>query len=164
MQRIRRSRDRRWRLAAAALALCAACTQQAAGPEDGVPAGTAANVKVTDVALGKAVGLDKKIREPAQVFDPEDTIYVSVVTEGTSSDTLLGARWMRGGQVLEETTQSIAPPGSATSEFHVSKPGGFEAGDYEVEILVEGKSVARRGFSVAPGAGSSPPTVRGTEP
>jgi hypothetical protein len=85
----------------------------------------------------------------AQGFD------VSVVTEGISSDTALGARWLRGGQVLQETTQAIAPTGSATSEFHVSKPGGFEPGDYEVEILVEGKAVHKRAFSVRPAAGSA---------
>lgn len=149
MERGLKHRKRSWRVLAAPLALCAACTQQAAGPED-APAGTAANIRVTEVALGKGVGLDKKIQQPTEVFDPEDTIHVSVVTEGTSSDTLLGARWLQGERVLEETTQAIAPTGSATSEFHVSKPGGFEPGAYEVEILVEGKPVAKRGFSVAP--------------
>jgi len=55
---------------------------------------------------------------------------------------------MRAGRVLGETSQSIAPDGSATSEFHVSKPGGFEAGEYEVEILVEGQPVQKRRFTV----------------
>jgi hypothetical protein len=148
-------RGRPWPVLAALAALVAACTQQAAGPEDAVPAGEAADVRVTEVAMGTSVGLDKKISEPAEVFDPEDTIHVSVVTEGTSSDTLLAARWLRGGQVLEETTQAIAPAGSATSEFHVSKPGGFDAGQYEVEILVEGKPVHRRAFSVKPAGGGA---------
>jgi hypothetical protein len=134
--------------ALAALALgCSA--QQAAEPEASppVPAG-AADVRVTDVALGTAVGLDKKVLQPVDVFHPEDTVYVSVVTAGTSSNTLLTARWQHDGRVLDETTQAIAPAGSANSEFHVSKPGGFEAGQYEVEILVEGKPVEKRRFTV----------------
>jgi hypothetical protein len=105
------------------------------------------------VALGRAVGLDKRISEPAEVFDPEDIVHVSVVTEGTSSDTRLAARWMREGRVLEETTQDIAPRGAATSEFHVWKPGGLDPGEYEVEILVEGKPVHKRAFSVRKKAG-----------
>jgi hypothetical protein len=141
---------RRARAALAVLgALCAACTpQQAAAPEGQIPSGAAADIRITDVVLGTEVGLDKRVPHPADVFGPEDTVYVSVVTEGRSSDTLLAARWMRAGRVLGETSQSIAPDGSATSEFHVSKPGGFEAGEYEVEILVEGQPVQKRRFTV----------------
>jgi hypothetical protein len=141
---------RRARAALAVLgALCAACTpQRAAPPETRAPSGAAADIRVTEVALGTEVGLDKKVPRPVEVFGPEDTVYVSVVTEGRSSDTLLAARWMREGHVLGETSQSIAPDGSATSEFHVSKPGGFEAGAYEVEILVEGRPVQKRGFTI----------------
>jgi hypothetical protein len=125
-----------------------ACSpQQAAAPEGSAPAG-AADIRVTEVALGTAVGLDKKVLQPQEVFRPEDTLYVSVVTAGSSSNTLLTARWLRGEKVLEETTQAIAPVGTANSEFHVSKPGGFEAGEYEVEILVEGKPVHKRRFTV----------------
>ena len=142
-------RHRAWAALAALGALCASCTsQQAAEPERPVPAGEVAGIRVTDVALGTEVGLDKKVPHPTDVFRPGDTIHVSVVTEGTSSDTLLTARWLREGRALGETAQSIAPRGSATSEFHVSRPGGFEAGEYEVEILVEGKSVQRRRFAV----------------
>ena len=141
---------RRARAALAALgALCAACSpQRAAAPDGAAPSGTAADIRVTDVVLGTEVGLDKRVPRPSEVFGPEDTIYVSVVTEGRSSDTLLAARWMREGRVLGETSQSIAPAGSATSEFHVYKPGGFEAGEYEVEILVEGQPVQKRRFTV----------------
>jgi hypothetical protein len=42
----------------------------------------------------------------------------------------------------------IAPDGAAQSEFHVSKPDGWSAGSYEVEILVDGIPSGRRDFSV----------------
>jgi hypothetical protein len=121
--------------------------QQAVGRETS-GSGPVSGIRVTAVALGDQVGLDKRVGQPMEVFEPEDTIYVSVVTEGTSSSTRLGARWMRNGRVLEETSQYIAPSGAATSEFHVSKPGGFERGEYEVEVLVEGRTVERRRFTV----------------
>jgi hypothetical protein len=126
--------------------LASGCDEpQAATPGD---AGVTSPVRVTEVALGTQVGLDKKVTQAAEVFGPEDTIHVSVVTEGTSTSTLLSARWTKDGRVLEETRQYIAPVGSATSEFHVSKPGGFEKGEYEVEVLVEGKPVQKRRFTV----------------
>jgi hypothetical protein len=137
-------------LIAAAMGLaCLACTsQRAATPEAIPPAGSAASIRVTDLTLGAAVGLDKKVREPKDVFAPDDTVYVSVVTEGRSSDTMLGARWRQGETVLQEIEQAIAPDGAATSEFHVSKPGGFARGEYQVEILVEGRPVQGRRFTV----------------
>lgn len=132
-------------VAAAGLA-CLACTaQQAATPE---PAGAAATIQVTEVTLGSAVGLDKRVAAPKDVFAPDDTIYVSVVTAGRSTDTVLAARWLQGETVVQEIAQSIAPDGSATSEFHISKPGGFARGTYEVEILVEGRPVQKRRFTV----------------
>lgn len=118
--------------------------QVASPPATGAPS----EVRVTEVALGTQVGLDKKVSQAVDMFAPEDTVHVSVVTEGTSSSTLLGARWVRNGRVLEETNLHIAPAGSATSEFHVSRPGGFESGEYEVEILVEGRPVEKRRFTV----------------
>jgi hypothetical protein len=128
-----------------ALALSGCNEPQAVSP---ALSGSPAEVRVTAIALGTEVGLDKKVISATEVFGPQDTIHVSVVTEGRSSSTLLGARWMRNGRVLEETRLYIAPAGSATSEFHVAKPGGFEPGDYEVEILLEGKPVEKRRFTV----------------
>src|SRR5262245_65050111 len=77
--------------------LCVACTTQQAAPPESVPSGAAADVRVADVVLGTEVGLDKAVPRPTDVFAPEDTIYVSVVTQGTSSNTLLAARWLREG-------------------------------------------------------------------
>jgi hypothetical protein len=132
-------------LVALALGLSGCNEPQAASP---ALTGEPADVRVTEVVLGPAVGLDKRVTAATEVFGPEDTVHVSVVTEGRSSSTLLGARWKRDGRVLEETRLHIAPAGSATSEFHVAKPGGFERGDYEVEILLEGRTVEKRRFSV----------------
>ena len=133
-------------IAAAAGLACLACTAQQAAPPDS--SGAAAAIQVTEVTLGSAVGLDKRVAAPKDVFAPDDTIYVSVVTAGRSTDTVLAARWLQGDALVQEIAQSIAPDGSATSEFHISKPGGFARGTYEVEILVEGRPVQKRRFTV----------------
>ena len=131
----------------AAVLLAACAGQHAAGRESPPPSGPPP-LRVAAVELGDAVGLDKAVVRSREVFAPEDTIHVSVVTEGSSQDTLLTARWSRQGQLLEETSQRIAPDGIATSEFHVWKPGGFEPGEYEVEVAVEGTPMAKRRFTV----------------
>jgi hypothetical protein len=105
-------------------------------------------VAVTDVQLGRNVGLDKRIADPAEAFAPDETIYASVVTEGGAGHVRLTSRWSRAGTVLAEFSQGIEPTGTAVSEFNVSKPQGWPAGEYEVEILVDGVPAADRRFTV----------------
>lgn len=144
---------------AAALAACLALSLLAAGcgrdddadstatPRSAPPAGAA--VEVTDVELGRSVGSDRRIVDATDTFRSGDTIYVSVATSGTSSSTELTARFtFEDGQLVDESTQTIAPTGSDATEFHVSKPDGWPAGEYEVEILLDGRSVEREEFRV----------------
>jgi hypothetical protein len=49
---------------------------------------------------------------------------------------------------VKEETQTIAPTGPATSEFHISKPDGWPAGEYQVEILVDDKPAGTKTFTV----------------
>ena len=106
-------------------------------------------VQVTEVALGKAVGADKAVTEDATTFEPTDTIYVSVRTSGTAPSATLAARWtFEDGQVVDESSQTIAPTGSEVTEFHVSNPDGWPAGAYEVAISLDGQPVETRSFTV----------------
>ena len=114
---------------AAILALAVAtlgCRNHAPASAD-LPA-RVASVKVARIELGRAVGLDKRVSEATDAFLPADTVYASVVTEGSAPHVELKARWTRGQQQLAETKQSIAPQGEATSEFHISKPRGWPPG------------------------------------
>ena len=80
---------------------------------------------------------------------PSDTIYASVASDGAAESVTLTARWtFEDGQVIDETQQTIAPAGPAASEFHVSKPDGWPAGRYQVEILADGRSVGTKQFEV----------------
>jgi hypothetical protein len=106
-------------------------------------------VLVTDVRVGRGVGLDKRVGVEAAAFRPGDTVFVSVVTEGFASRVRLGTRWLGpSGHLLDEMEQSIAPAGTAVSEFHLWKPGGFAPGPYQVEVLLDGARVEARGFTV----------------
>jgi len=104
------------------------------------------------IALGKAIGPDKKVTTPTDSFAKGDTFYASVDTVGTGTATLK-AKWTyhMGGKVTvvkEDPPQTINPTGPATTEFHVSKPGGWPAGQYQVELFLDDKSIGVRTFNV----------------
>jgi Flp pilus assembly protein CpaB len=145
------------RLAAAcalgALALGAGCKKQqpppAAPPPPVNPERAVVGVKVTDVQLGKALGADKRVTEPLTSFAPKDTVFASVVTEGSATAAELTARWtFQDGQLINETKRSIAPGAKEVTEFSIQKPDGWPPGTYKVEILLDGKPADSKSFTV----------------
>ena len=106
-------------------------------------------VTVTAVEMGRAVGGDKRVTDKTDEFKPNDVIYASVVTSGTSANSTLKARWTyQDGQVVEESEQAIAPTGDAATEFHISKPDGWPAGKYRVEVFLDGSPTQAKDFTV----------------
>jgi len=120
-------------------------------PQAQVPPPAAAGVAVASIALGNAIGPNKKVTQAADSFGKKDTIYASVDTNGAGT-AALKAKWTfrKTGQdaIVKEDSQTITPTGPATSEFHVSKPDGWPAGDYQVEIFVNDKSAGTKAFTV----------------
>lgn len=144
---------------ASALAL-SACSKHApeesapAAPETSAPAAAPeaapapAPVAVAMVDLGSAVGPDQKITTATTAFTPKDTIYASVATTGSGTATL-DAKWTyQDGQTVKDDSKSIAPTGPADTAFSISKPDGWPAGNYKVEISLNGAVVATKDFSV----------------
>lgn len=137
----------------ATMALCltfaaAACNKSDKANETAGGAVAAEQLSVKDVELGKTLDANKKVQDETDDFAPTDVIYVSVETEGTATGTLT-ARWtFEDGQVVDESSQSIAPTGPATTEFHISKADGLPKGKYTVEILLNGTSKEKEDFKV----------------
>jgi hypothetical protein len=132
-----------------ATAFGAACSRPAASPAAAPPPAAETAVRVTDVDLGRAVGQDKRVTEKTDSFTPSETIYVSVRTEGSASSATLKARWTyEGGQLVQESSRTIAPKGTAVTEFHVAKPDGWPKGSYQVEVFLNGNSVETESFKV----------------
>lgn len=115
------------------------------------PAPAPAGIAVSGVTVGKAIGADKKVAVASEVFAKADTMYVSVDTTG-SGTAKLDAKWTyRQGDkvaVVKEDSMTINATGPATNEFHVSKPDGWPAGDYEVEVMLNGKPVGSKKLTV----------------
>jgi hypothetical protein len=123
----------------------AACSRNESAP----PPATAGGLKVSTISLGRALAADKTVPDPTDSFRPTDTFYVSVKTEGGASSAKLTARWtFQDGQVVDDSTQSIAPSGPAVTEFHVSKPDGWPVGSYKVEVSLNGASAGSRELKV----------------
>jgi uncharacterized protein YfaS (alpha-2-macroglobulin family) len=125
-------------------------TQTGAETRPGVEA-TRDAVRVTDVNLGTALGPDNRIASGTgtDTFRPTDTVYASVATEGTATNSTLTARWTyQDGQVVDETTQTISAAGASVTEFHISMPDGLPPGRYQLELLLNGQSSERRSFTI----------------
>lgn len=135
-----------------AISLLSACRKseepKAAPPAAAAPQ-AAAPFQVKSIDLGNAVGADKKVSAPTTTFKPADTIYVSVLSEGTAPSVTLAARWsFEDGQLVNESSQTIAPTGPAATEFHIAKPDGLPAGKYKVEVAANGTPAGTREFTV----------------
>ena len=115
------------------------------------PAPASVGVTVQSIAVGSAIGADKKVTRAADSFGSKDTIYATIDTTGSGTATLR-AKWtyLKNGQeiLVKEDKQTIAPTGPASNEFHISKPDGWPAGDYQVEIFVGDKPAGTKTFTV----------------
>jgi hypothetical protein len=113
-----------------------------------------APVSVSAVALGTAIGTDKRVAAATETFGAKDTIYASVETAGTGH-AKLRARWsfVKGDKTakVDETAIDIDAAGPAVNEFHISKPSGWPKGDYKLEVFLgDAESpVATRTFKVS---------------
>jgi hypothetical protein len=154
-----------------AAAILAACHKSETPPEAGTPAAapggstsaaspaaapaaSTAPLKVVALTFGKSVGADHKVTAEADTFGPSDTIYAVVGTTGGSPAARLTARWSwvsRSGaeKPVGDETKTISPTTDASTEFHLTKIDGLALGDYKIEILLDGTSVATKAIRVA---------------
>jgi len=115
------------------------------------PAPAPAGVTVSSLTTGSAVSADNKLSVATETFAKTDTMYVSVDTTGSGTANL-AAKWTyRKGDkvaVVKEDSMTVNTTGPATHEFHVSKPDGWPAGDYEVEVMLDGQSAGSKKLTV----------------
>ena len=129
--------------------LSGACNKSSQNPGTTGTTGTDAGVRVSQVDIGRSVSPDKTIADKTDSFKPNETIYASVATAGTAPTAALRARWTyQDGQTVDESTQSIAPTGDARTEFHISKPDGWPAGKYKLEVFLNGAPASTKDFQV----------------
>jgi len=113
-------------------------------------AAPAAAVTVSSITLGNAVGADGKIAAPTTAFGAKDTIYAVIASKTTNPNTVVTARWTFGAdhQLVKEDAQTLAGAGENVTTLHISKPDGWPAGSYALDVMVEGKSISTAQFTV----------------
>ena len=118
-----------------------------------ITAPAAATASVTAVDLGNSVGADNRVAAPATTFAPRDTIYAAVTTRTSDAAATvpgkLGAKWTyQDGQTVHEDSRDLNLTGDGVTAFQISKPDGFPAGRYKVEISLDGSVVQSKEFEV----------------
>jgi hypothetical protein len=104
-------------------------------------------LRVTNVQTGRSLNSDNSVGSHTMRFKPDDTMYVAVLTDGPGSGSI-GVRWRYAGRLVSDETRELSYRDSAATEFHIQNSGGFPAGDYAVEIVVDGEVFATRALRV----------------
>lgn len=114
-----------------------------------------APLSVATLTLGSAVNAEHQVTRASKTFATNDkSLYASVATEGSSGGATLNAKWsyLEGkGQLVSSISQSIATDGPAITTFKVQNPDLWPEGKYQVEISLDGKSVAKQEFQIKKG-------------
>ena len=104
-------------------------------------------LQVETIQTGKSRNSDNSVGNHSTRFKPDDTMFVAVLTKGPGSGKI-GVRWTYVGRLVSEESRSVSYRDGAATEFHIQNSGGFPAGDYAVEVLVDDKPVATRPLKV----------------
>jgi hypothetical protein len=102
---------------------------------------------VSTIQTGRTLNSDRSVGQHTTRFKPDDTMHVSVLTDGPGAGSIT-VRWLFFSTLVNEETQEVAYRNNAATEFHMTNSSGFPAGDYTVEILVDKKPFATRTLHV----------------
>jgi hypothetical protein len=139
-------------------ALVGACTGSdksesaavATGRTDSAAAAPAAKPKerrVSNVMIGKHVGTNNLVTEPTFQFTPQETVFVSVATEGAEGAGEVTAAWRsQNGGVVQKTTEPIQA--GKNTLFQLSQPKGLKPGTYKVVLFLGADSADTKVFAV----------------
>jgi hypothetical protein len=126
-------------------AAMAGCKKGSETATTGTATTTSTEPAISEVQLGKRLSADKRVTDATSTFSPRDTIYAVALTQGSSPNATVTARWTYedGGQVVKEDSRSIAASGNEATEFHISKPSGWPKGKYRVTLTLGGSTESK---------------------
>jgi hypothetical protein len=104
-------------------------------------------LRISTIQTGRTLNSDRSVGQHTTRFKPDDTMHVSVLTDGPGAGAVT-VRWRYRSSLVSEETQEVAYRNNAATEFHITNSSGFPEGDYTVEILVDNKPFATRTLSV----------------
>jgi hypothetical protein len=104
-------------------------------------------LQLDTIQTGTSLNSDHSVGTLATRFKPDDTLFVSVLTKGPGAGKI-AVKWTYSGRLVSEDSRDVSYRDNAATEFHIKNSGGFPAGDYGVEVLIDGKSIATRPLKV----------------
>ena len=113
----------------------------------GVGCGPTEALRIETIQLGRSLNPDNSVAGHTTTFKPLDTMYVSVLTPEKGKGTI-GVKWTYEGRLVGEPSKEVVYRGAAATEFHIQNSSGFPAGNYSVEIFLDGQSVGKRDYRV----------------
>jgi len=102
---------------------------------------------LANIQVGRSLNIDNSVAAPTTTFKPGETVYVSIHTTSRGKGTI-GVRWKYRDKVIDEPTKQVSTDGAKATEFHLVNSSGFPAGDYSVDVLIDGQLVGSRAFNV----------------
>jgi hypothetical protein len=112
-----------------------------------VACGPSEPLNVVGIQTGKSLNTDHSVGLHAASFHPNDTMYVSVLSNGRGKGTIT-VKWTLGGQVLQTLTKKVSYNDQAATDFRFQAADGFPVGDYSIEVIVDGKTIETRRVKV----------------
>ena len=142
-----------WPVAATLLLAAVACSESQRSKTDSAAGAIESNVRtalsVIDVDMGRRVDAERKISDKTDDFAPNDTIYASVHTSGTATNSPVVGRWtFQDGTVVDEKSDNVTTSGDARTVFFIAKPSGLARGKYTLHVSVDGKEVRSKDVEV----------------
>jgi hypothetical protein len=103
--------------------------------------------RVSMSMIGKRVGAGNRVTEPTFQFAPQDTVYLSVATEGSGGTNKVTAAWRsQSGEIVQQTSEPVQTDGNAS--FALAQPKGLKPGTYKVVVFLGDDSVDAKVFAV----------------
>ena len=113
------------------------------------PARTTGPFEIVAIDLGTTVGPDGRIATPADHLPSSDTIHAVLRTEGKPEAMTLQARWSYNRQQNLGTQEILVTPDPKTPPAtKITKAGGFQKGQYRIEIWRGNDVVVAKDFVV----------------
>jgi len=123
----------------ACVAAIAVVAMSACGPSE--------PLRVSTLQLGRSLNPDNSVSAHTTRFKPDDTVYVSILSDEPGYGTIT-VRWLLHGQKVSEATREVSYTRAAATEFHLQNSGGFPPGSYRVDVLINGEPAGSREFRV----------------
>ena len=124
--------------------------QAATEPNPSVaPARTTGAFEIVGIDVGTAVGPDGRIAAPADHLPSSEEIHAVLRTEGKPEAMTVQARWTYNNQSnLGKQDIPIAPDAKTPPATKITKAGGFQKGQYRIEVWRGNEILVAKDFIV----------------